>query len=105
MKTRAAAKATPTETVKPALDNPFAEAPSTAPEAALPPYDAALRAGEELRRRPYVAAGPVQTMRQHARGRMTVWERIDALQDRDAQPTVLWQNWARISTAPRSSRR
>ena len=95
MKTRAAAKATPAETVKPALDNPFAEAPSTAPEAALPPYDAALRAGEELRRRPYVAAGALQTMRQHARGRMTVWERIDALQDRDAQPTVLWQNWGK----------
>jgi acetyl-CoA carboxylase carboxyltransferase component len=26
---------------------------------------------------------------------MTVWERIDALQDRDAQPTVLWQNWGK----------
>jgi acetyl-CoA carboxylase carboxyltransferase component len=95
MTTRAAAKATPAETVKPALDNPFAEAPAAGPEGTLPPYDAALRAGEELRRRPYTAAGPVQTMRQHARGRMTVWERIDALQDRDAQPTVLWQNWGK----------
>ncbi len=66
MTTRAAAKAKPAETVKPALDNPFAEAPAAGPEGTLPPYDAALRAGEELRRRPYTAAGPVQTMRQHA---------------------------------------
>ena len=24
---------------------------------------------------------------------MTVWERIEALQDRGAAPSVLWQNW------------
>lgn len=94
MTTRAAAKAAPAATLKPTLDNPLAEAPA-ADTASLPPYDAALKAGEELRRRPYTAAGTIQTLRQHARNRMTVWERIDALQDRGAQPTVLWQNWGK----------
>lgn len=94
MTTRAAAKAAPAATLKPTLDNPLAEAPA-ADTVPLPPYDAALKAGEELRRRPYTAAGTIQTLRQHARNRMTVWERIDALQDRGAQPTVLWQNWGK----------
>jgi len=87
--------AIPTE-VTPSLDNPFAEpeAAEQQPES-LPPYDRALRDGEELRRRPYTAAGTVATLRQHARNRMTVWERIDALQDRDTNPTVLWQNWGK----------
>ena len=94
MTTRAAAKGTSAATVKPSLDNPFAEVPARR-EGTLPPYDQALHDGEELRRRPYTAAGTVQTLRQHARSRMTVWERIDALQDKDAQPTVLWQNWGK----------
>ena len=94
MTTRAAAKGTSAATVKPSLDNPFAEAPARR-EGTLPPYDQALHDGEELRRRPYTAAGTVQTLRQHARSRMTVWERIDALRDKDAQPTVLWQNWGK----------
>ena len=94
MTTRAAAKGTPATTVKPSLDNPFAEAESPH-EGSLPPYDQALRDGAELRQRPYTAAGTVQTLRQHARSRMTVWERIEAVQDKDAQPTVLWQNWGK----------
>lgn len=94
MTRRAAAKATPADAITPSLDNPFAEAPAAA-AGALPPYDQALRDGAELRRRPYTAAGTLQTLRQHARNRMTVWERIATLQDRDAQPTVLWQNWGR----------
>ena len=57
------------------------------------PYDLALAAGEELRRKPYVAAGTVQIIRQHAKDRMTVWERIEVLQDPDTHPTVLYQNW------------
>src|SRR5215470_6823528 len=81
--------------VRPTLEDPFAEPPPADEAAALPPYDQALRAGEELRRRPYSAASTVQILRQHARGRMTVWERVEALQDRDAQPTVLWQNWGK----------
>jgi acetyl-CoA carboxylase carboxyltransferase component len=82
--------------VKPSLDNPFAgPSADTGAETALSTYDQALRDGEELRRRPYTASGTLPTIRQHARGRMTVWERIDTLQDRSARPTVLWQNWGK----------
>ena len=85
---------TPTS-VKPTLDNPFAEQPPSPDLDALPPYDRALVEGAELRGRPFTAAGTVQVLRQHARNRMTVWERIDALQDKGAQPTILWQNWGK----------
>ncbi len=83
--------------VTPALGNPLA--PPAAAGAGAPdaggPYDQALVHGEELRRRPYEAASTVQVLRQHAKGRMTVWERIDVLQDGQAQPTILYQNWGR----------
>jgi acetyl-CoA carboxylase carboxyltransferase component len=86
---------TPTVTpVTPALDDPLATgdgAPGTGQPAG--PYDQALAAGEELRRKPYVAATTVQTIRQHTKDRMTVWERIAVLQDPDTTPTVLYQNW------------
>jgi acetyl-CoA carboxylase carboxyltransferase component len=80
--------------VTPALDDPLAgdgqEAGAPAPTT---PYEQALTAGEDLRRKPYAASGPIQIIRQHAKDRMTVWERIEVLQDRDTQPTILYQNW------------
>ncbi len=81
--------------VLPALDDPLAgaEAASGQPVGPQGPYDLALAQGDDLRRKPYVAAGTVQTIRQHAKDRMTVWERIKVLQDRDTQPMVLCQNW------------
>jgi hypothetical protein len=42
-------------------------------------YDAALGEAEELCRRPYVAAGVENLIRQHSKGRMTVRERIRGL--------------------------
>lgn len=57
------------------------------------PYDQALREGEELRARPQAAASTVQILRQHAKNRMTVWERIDVLNDKGERPTILYQNW------------
>jgi acetyl-CoA carboxylase carboxyltransferase component len=85
--------------VVPTLDDPLAsDTPEATPtrEAAAPgPYDVALREGEELRRRPFEAAGTIQILRQHAKDRMTVWERIDELQDKGARPTILWQNWGK----------
>ena len=98
--------------VIPTLDDPLAEtaaepgadsASSSATDNSAPalgggavgPYDQALAAGEELRRKPYVASGTIQTIRQHSKERMTVWERIDVLQDRGSTPTVLYQNWGR----------
>ncbi|MGB9340162.1 MAG: carboxyl transferase domain-containing protein [Polyangiales bacterium] len=57
------------------------------------PYDEALREGELLRARPRMAAGPVPIGRQHAKRRMTVWERMDVLRDPGTEPTILYQNW------------
>ena len=57
------------------------------------PYDKAVREGELLRARPRTAAGPVQIGRQHAKRRMTVWERLDVLRDPGTEPTILYQNW------------
>lgn len=85
--------------VTPTLDNPLATTAEAASRDAahtqLGPYDQTLVQGEELRRRPYSAAGTVQILRQHAKNRMTVWERIDVLQDKGSQPAILYQNWGR----------
>jgi acetyl-CoA carboxylase carboxyltransferase component len=83
--------------VTPSLRNPFEldgdNQPSAAETAAGGPYDEALREGELLRARPLTAAGPVQIGRQHAKRRMTVWERMDVLRDPGTEPTILYQNW------------
>lgn len=82
--------------ITPSLDNPLAaadEAIRPAAGAAPTAYETALIQGEELRRRPYAAAGTLQVMRQHAKERMSVWERIDVLRDPGSEPTVLYQNW------------
>ena len=83
--------------VTPSLRNPFqadADERRAAREAAAPgPYDHALREGEDLRARPRTAAGRVQIGRQHAKRRMTVWERMDVLRDPGTEPTILYQNW------------
>ena len=85
--------------ISPSLEDPIPVPPtgsSIYPEAQPPspgPYDQALAEGEELRARPTTAAGTVQILRQHAKNRMTVWERIDVLQDKSERPAVLYQNW------------
>ena len=83
--------------VTPSLRNPFQvdgdNRPSTADLTARGPYDDALDEGELLRARPRTAAGPVQIGRQHAKRRMTVWERMDVLRDPGTEPTILYQNW------------
>jgi acetyl-CoA carboxylase carboxyltransferase component len=85
------------ELVTPSLRNPFdldEEKHASHEEAeAGGPYDAALREGNLLRARPRTAAGPVQIGRQHAKRRMTVWERMDVLRDPGTDPTILYQNW------------
>src|SRR5262249_40153629 len=80
----------------PTLDDPLAPAAASgAPEERKPvgPYDLATEAGRELRERPYTAAGTMAALRQHAKDRMTVWERIEVLQDEGVRPTILYQNW------------
>ncbi len=82
--------------ITPTLRNPLGSDPDTrveTPNNAGGPYEASLREGERLRERPRTAAGLVQTGKQHAKGRMTVWERIDMLRDRGTEPTILYQNW------------
>ena len=56
-------------------------------------YEAALREGQQLRELPRKTAGLVHIGRQHAKGRMTVWERMDMLRDPGSDPTILYQNW------------
>ena len=81
--------------VIPTLDDPLAPPAARTDGGPQGPYDEALAAGEELRSRPFEAAGAVQVMKQHVKDRMTVWERIDALQDKGEKPTILYQNWGK----------
>jgi len=74
----------------PSLEDPLEKASdssSTPPNA----YEVALSEGLRLRERPMTAAGVVQIVKQHAKNRMTVWERIRVLTA--DEPTVLFQNW------------
>lgn len=80
---------TTSPSIAPSLENPF-EAPP-AHSAATNAYQAMLDEGEELRKRPYQGGGVEQNARQHAKNRMTVWERLQLLsKDR---PDVLFENW------------
>ena len=85
------------DTVTPSLRNPFESdgenRPSDQEAKAGGPYDVALREAEQLRARPRTAAGPLQIGRQHAKRRMTVWERMDVVRDPGTEPTILYQNW------------
>jgi len=82
-----------TPTLRDPLQDPDDKGTPKASIAPLGPYDQALRDGEELRARPQNAASTVQILRQHAKNRMTVWERIDVLSDKGERPQVLYQNW------------
>ncbi len=90
-------KVTNSKRSAPVMRNPFAETEELSfrvpgqvgEETGL--YEATLKAGHELMRRPREAAGEANIRRQHAKGRMTIWERIDVLSDEP--PTVLFQNW------------
>ena len=78
------------------LTNPFA--PPTQDTFSMPgeinrnagPYEAALSEGAKLINRPFEASARA-IARQHQKGRMTVWERIEQLVDE--KPTILFQNW------------
>jgi len=85
--------------VIPSLDNPFQEPESV--EFKVPGeinrapgiYEEALAEGHELMQRPQTSAGVVAIERQHQKKRMTVWERIKVLTDKE--PIVLYQNWGK----------
>jgi len=76
------------------LANPLAKAPEAAPihhHAGSRVYDEALLLGEELLEKPGRGGGPERVRIQHAKGRMTVFERIKVLTERE--PNLLFQNW------------
>lgn len=82
------------ESARLTLRNPLAKAPEEiqlAKTAGEGIYDEALRLGEELNARPLRGGGTDRVRTQHAKDRMTVWERIKVLTDRE--PNVLWRNW------------
>lgn len=56
-------------------------------------YEENLRQGYELIQRPRKAAGIPAAERQHAKQRMTIWERLAFLTDEE--PQVLFQNWGK----------
>ncbi|MEM9177642.1 MAG: carboxyl transferase domain-containing protein, partial [Myxococcota bacterium] len=59
--------------------------------AAPGPYDKALDLGEDLNERPLVGGGPARVRVQHSKNRMTVWERIKVLSDKE--PMIHYRNW------------
>lgn len=80
------------------LDNPLrSDAPpphlveAEATPAPTTHYDSALAEARELMQRPLLGGGLARVRTQHAKGRMTVWERIKVLTERE--PNILWQNW------------
>lgn len=83
----------------PVLNNPFNDAAevefSVPGQASYEPglYEANLKSGLELIERPKKAAGTRNIQRQHAKKRMTIWERLSVLTDEE--PTVLFQNWGK----------
>jgi acetyl-CoA carboxylase carboxyltransferase component len=74
------------------LDDPL-RPPPPRPEDAKNAYDRALLEGAELIAKPRAGGGTTRVRVQHAKGRMTVWERLRVLTDSD--PEILWQNWGR----------
>ncbi|MGB1061047.1 MAG: acyl-CoA carboxylase subunit beta, partial [Ketobacter sp.] len=56
-------------------------------------YEESLKEGWEIMQRPETAAGVKAIEKQHLKKRMTVWERIRVLTDKD--PIVLYQNWGK----------
>jgi len=85
--------------IKPSLKNPFD--PPEKVEFTIPGeiagvaggYEAAMQEGHELMERPIKSVKIDQIEKQHFKKRMTVWERIKVLTDKE--PNILFQNWGK----------
>jgi len=85
--------------IKPSLNNPFD--PPEKVEFTIPgeisrttgPYEEAMKEGYDLIQRPIKSVSIDQIEKQHFKKRMTVWERIKVLSDKE--PNVLYQNWGK----------
>lgn len=75
------------------LENPFEDSAAGAPAAPQNGYEEAIAMGRELLERPHRGGGKARVMVQHAKNRMTVWERIKVLTD--SEPNIHFQNWGR----------
>jgi acetyl-CoA carboxylase carboxyltransferase component len=76
------------------LANPFLADPAPDPpskNAGEETYDRALELERELHQRPVQGGGTDRVRTQHAKERMTVWERIKVLTN--SEPNILWRNW------------
>ncbi len=85
--------------IKPSLNNPFVTAekvefniPGEISRAAGG-YEEAMKEGYELIQRPIKSVKIDQIEKQHFKKRMTVWERLRVLSDKE--PNVLFQNWGK----------
>lgn len=74
------------------LEDPM-RPPVPRPEDAANPYERALLEGAELTTRARAGGGTDRIRVQHSKGRMTVWERLRVLTDKE--PELFWQNWGR----------
>ena len=77
------------------LENPLAPQPQPPPTEGIHPsaaiYEDALTLGRELEERPLRGGGLDRVRVQHAKSRMTVFERLEVLSKRE--PNLLWHNW------------
>ncbi len=88
-----------TKAIKPILTNPLD--PPEKVEFNIPgeisratgAYEEAMKEGYDLIQRPIRSVGIDQIEKQHFKKRMTVWERIRVLTDKE--PNVLFQNWGK----------
>src|SRR5262245_23202787 len=80
-----------------ALDNPLAPRVETkrreSTHRSARFYEDSIELGRELLERPKQGGGLERVRVQHAKGRMTVFERVRVLTDRE--PNLLWQNWGK----------
>jgi len=87
------------QAIKPSLKNPFA--PPETVEFTIPGeipgkkggYEEAMKEGHDLIQRPIKSVSIAQIEKQHFKKRMTVWERIKVLTEKE--PNVLFQNWGK----------
>ena len=79
------------------LENPLAEIAAAKAVTSLHPsavlYEESIERGLELLERPKRGGGPARVRVQHAKNRMTVFERLRVLSERE--PNLLWQNWGK----------
>ncbi|MDR0352163.1 MAG: hypothetical protein LBI02_01985 [Opitutaceae bacterium] len=85
--------------IRPSLKNPFETVEKV--EFTIPgeiaratgAYEEAMKEGYDLVHRPVKSVGREQIAKQHFKNRMTVWERIRVLTDKD--PNISFQNWGK----------